>query len=282
MENTVAKNSYPGLLQSLGITALLLGGMIAFIPVMMVLDKWVGQEIAMLLYYLLAMGVPLCVILLIRKSVIGTLAIPFRTDHLKAAPYIVAATVALLAGIVSPLGSLIPMPESIQKAFAEVVGQTGFSAFLLMVVAAPLIEETIFRGIMLDGLLKRYSPTVAILISSVLFGLVHLNPWQFITGLIIGGFSGWIYYRSGRLFYSVICHAAANLSGFVLRYFVDPELMMSQSTAEMYGGPLWLLLAVVGSLVVFGVSTLVLHRLFPPISELPCAQSAPETVNFPN
>ena len=272
MENTVAKKSYPSLLQSLGITALLLGGMIAFIPVIMVLDKWVGQEIAMLLYYLLAMGVPLCVILLIRKSVIGKLAIPFRTDHLKATPYVVAATVALLAGIVSPLGNLIPMPESIQKAFAEVVGQTGFSAFLLMVVAAPLIEETIFRGIMLDGLLKRYSPAVAILISSVLFGLVHLNPWQFITGLIIGGFSGWIYYRSGRLFYSVICHAAANLSGFVLRYFVDPELMMSQSTAEMYGGPLWLLLAVVGSLVVFGVSTLVLHRLFPQVPDSSYAQ----------
>lgn len=273
MENSVGKRSYPGLLQSLGITALLLAGMIAFLPVMMVLDKWVGQEVAMLLYYLLAMGVPLCVILLIRKSITGTRAIPFRTDHLKATPHVVVATMALLAGIVSPLTSLVPMPESIQKAFAEILGQTGVSAFLMMVVAAPLVEETIFRGIMLDGLLKRYSPKVSILISSVLFGLVHLNPWQFITGLIIGLFAGWIYYRSGRLFYSVIAHAAANLSGFVLRFFVDTEKMLSQSTADMYGGPIMLFLVVVGSVVLFGIATMMLHWMFPPISEAPSAQT---------
>ncbi|MGE4568387.1 MAG: lysostaphin resistance A-like protein [Bacteroidales bacterium] len=273
MENSVGKKSYPGLLQSLGITALLLAGEIAFFPVMMVLDKWVGQEVAMLLYYLLAMGVPLFVILLIRKSITGTRTIPFRSDHLKATPYVVVATIALLAGIVSPLADLIPMPESIQKAFAEIVGQTGVSAFLMMVVAAPLVEETIFRGIMLDGLLKRYSPKVAILISSVLFGLVHLNPWQFITGLIIGAFSGWIYYRSGRLFYSVIAHAAANLSGFVLRFFVDTEKMMSQSTADMYGGPIMLFLVVTGSVVLFGIATMMLHRMFPPIPEAPSAQT---------
>lgn len=273
MENSVGKKSYPGLLQSLGITALLLAGEIAFFPVMMVLDKWVGQEVAMLLYYLLAMGVPLFVILLIRKSITGTRTIPFRSDHLKATPYVVVATMALLAGIVSPLTSLVPMPESIQKAFAEILGQTGVSAFLMMVVAAPLVEETIFRGIMLDGLLKRYSPKVSILISSVLFGLVHLNPWQFITGLIIGLFAGWIYYRSGRLFYSVIAHAAANLSGFVLRFFVDTEKMLLQSTADMYGGPIMLFLVVVGSVVLFGIATMMLHWMFPPISEAPSAQT---------
>lgn len=277
MENAVGKNSYPGFLQSLGITALLLLGMIAFLPMMMVLEKWFGQEVAMLLYYLLAMGVPLVVILLIRKSITGSRTIEFRTDHLKATPYVVLATMALLAGVVSPLGNLIPLPESMQKAFAEIAGQTGVSAFLMLVVAAPLVEETIFRGIMLDGLLKRYSPTTAILISSLLFGLVHLNPWQFITGLIIGAFSGWIYYRSGRLFYSVIAHAAANLSGFLMRFFVDTDKMMSQSTVEMYGGPMTFSLVVTGSVVLFLFSTVMLHRMFAPISEANSAQSAPKT-----
>lgn len=46
-----------------------------------------------------------------------------------------------------------------------------------MVIAAPVLEELIFRGMMLEGLLKKYSPVTSIIISSILFGVAHLNPW---------------------------------------------------------------------------------------------------------
>jgi membrane protease YdiL (CAAX protease family) len=142
------------------------------------------------------------------------------------------------------------MPESIKKAFMDFGSQTGIFAFFLMVIAAPILEELIFRGIILDGLLKQYAPVKSILISSLLFGLVHLNPWQFVTGFIIGIFSGWVYYKTRSLTYSVIIHATANLSGFLMRYLIDVDSAMDDSLLEMYGGSQNLTLAIVGSIVV--------------------------------
>jgi len=160
-----------------------------------------------------------------------------------------AGTIALLFGIISPIGSLIPMPESVKKAFLDFGGQTGIFAFVLMVIAAPILEELIFRGIILDGLLKQYTPVKSILISSLLFGLVHLNPWQFVTGFIIGIFSGWVYYKTRSLTLAVIIHATANLSGFLMRHLIDVESSLDDSLLEMYGGSQKLLLAMVGSIV---------------------------------
>jgi membrane protease YdiL (CAAX protease family) len=154
------------------------------------------------------------------------------------------------------------MPDSIKKAFMDFGSQTGIFAFFLMVIAAPILEELIFRGIILDGLLKKYSPIKSILISSLLFGLVHLNPWQFVTGLIVGIFSGWVYYRTRSLSFSIIIHAAANLSGFLMRYFIDFDSSMDDTLLEMYGGVTNLILAIVGSVLIVTVCIYYLRKEF--------------------
>lgn len=75
-------------------------------------------------------------------------------------------------------------------------------------------------------LVKRYTSFVSILISSLLFGIVHLNPWSFINGIGIGIFSGWVYFKTRSVLPSIIIHASVNLSGFLLRLFVDiPSLI---------------------------------------------------------
>jgi membrane protease YdiL (CAAX protease family) len=130
------------------------------------------------------------------------------------------------------------------------------------VIAAPILEELIFRGIILDGLFKKYSPIKSILISSMLFGLVHLNPWQFVAGLIIGIFSGWVYYRTRSLSFSIIIHAAANLSGFAFRYFIDFDASMDDTLVEMYGGLTNLILAIIGSIIIVAVCVYLLSKEF--------------------
>jgi membrane protease YdiL (CAAX protease family) len=184
------------------------------------------------------------------KSKTGESSFYLNIENKRIIPFVIVATIALLFGIISPIGNLIPMPESIKKAFMDFGSQTGVLAFILMVIAAPVLEELIFRGIILDGLLKKYSPVKSILISSLLFGLVHLNPWQFVTGLIIGIFSGWVYYRTKSLSLSIIIHASANLSGFILRFFIDIDSSMDDTLVEMYGGLTNLILAIVGSIII--------------------------------
>ena len=83
--------------------------------------------------------------------------------------------------------------------------------FLAAVVVAPLIEEAVYRGFILGGLLRRYSAPTAILVSAVLFALAHLNPYQFVTAFSGGLLLGWIYVRTRSLWPCVILHALTNL-----------------------------------------------------------------------
>ncbi|MEE4198668.1 MAG: type II CAAX endopeptidase family protein [Bacteroidales bacterium] len=250
-ENTT--KFFPNIAQSFGITGIVILGMIVFSPLNFLLNQIMGTEASMLIYYLLSIGVPFWIIYSIRKGKTGVQSFNLSMKNKQIIPWIVIGAIALLFGIVSPISSLIPMPESIQKMFMDFAGNTGVFSFILMVIAAPVLEELIFRGIILDGLLKKYSPVLSIFISSLLFGLVHLNPWQFVTGLIIGIFSGWIYYKTRSLSYSIIIHAAANLSGFIMRFFIGEDSSVTESALEMYGGLTNLLLVTGGSIVVITI-----------------------------
>ncbi len=254
--------NYPNVAQSLGITGIVIAGMLLLSPVLLVSDQGIGKEAAALIYYLLAIGIPFGIVYSIRKSKTNCHSFNLTIVNKRIIPWVIIGTVALLFGIVSPIGNLIPMSESIKEAFMDFGSQTGVFAFLLMVIAAPILEELIFRGIILDGLLKNYTPTKAILVSALLFGLVHLNPWQFVTGFLVGIFSGWVYYKTKSLSFSIIIHATANLSGFLIRLVIDVDSMMDDSLLEMYGGLTNLILAIVGSVIIVAVCIYFLRKEF--------------------
>lgn len=250
------------ILQSFGITAIVVLGMLLFSPMSLLLGNFMGKEPATLIYYLLAIGVPFWIISAIRKSKINSKAFNFKIENKKIIPFIIIAAVALLFGLIFPITNLIPIPESIKQVFLSFSNQTGIFAFILMVFAAPILEELIFRAIILDGLLKKYTPITAIIVSSFLFGLVHLNPWQFVTGFVIGIFSGWVYYRTQSISYSIIIHATANFSGYLVRYFVDMDSTMDKTLTELYGGLLNLVLAICGSVLLVLVCIYFLNKEF--------------------
>jgi membrane protease YdiL (CAAX protease family) len=261
MTNSNAKN-YPNVAQSFGIAGIVILGTILLSPVNLVLTKFIGKEGSMFIYYLLAIGIPFWIVYSIRKNKTNDNSFNTIIENKRIIPFLIVGTVALLLGIISPISNLIPMPESVKQVFMDFGSQTGIFAFLLMVIAAPILEELIFRGIILDGLLRKYSPIKSIFISSFLFGIVHLNPWQFVTGLIIGIFSGWIYYRTKSLLPSIIIHATANLSGFILRYFIDIDASMDESLIEMYDGITNLILAILGSIIIVSICVYCLKEEF--------------------
>jgi membrane protease YdiL (CAAX protease family) len=51
-----------------------------------------------------------------------------------------------------------------------------FDAVFILVIMAPLTEETLCRGLILNGFLKNYSRRKAMIVSALLFALLHLNP----------------------------------------------------------------------------------------------------------
>jgi uncharacterized protein len=249
--NKVQIKYYPNIAQSMVITAInVLMALLVIIKFKPCLNEYIDIEATNLISELLVVGVPLWIAYLIRKKLTNYKAFNFKIDNFRIIPFIVLGSVVLLFGIASPLGNIIPVPESYKNSLMELGSQDGIFSFLLLVIAAPILEELLFRGIILDGLLKRYSPLVSILISSFLFGIAHLNPWSFINGLAIGMFSGWVYFKTRSILPSIIIHASANLSGFLLRQFIDIPSLMDESLVKIYGGSMNFILVIVGSIFI--------------------------------
>lgn len=125
-------------------------------------------------------------------------------------PLIFIASLTMIIGLKSPLINLIPMNEFFREFFIKEMGQVNIATFILVVIIAPVIEEMIFRGIVLDGLLHNSRPLTAILLSALLFGIIHMNPWQFVSAFISGLFIGWIYYKTRDIYICIFAHFCNN------------------------------------------------------------------------
>jgi membrane protease YdiL (CAAX protease family) len=102
-----------------------------------------------------------------------------------------------------------PMTPDEQARFAALASDTP-ATVLVTCLLAPCLEEMLFRGIILRSFLRQYSRTAAILGSSVLFGIAHLNVYQFVTAFIAGLVLGWLYERTRSLWPCILLHAANN------------------------------------------------------------------------
>ena len=173
--------SYPDIKQSWGIVGICILSMILFSPVSILLDTFAGKEISFLIYYLVSMGATFWIVHLKRRKWTGVDGYDFAFSSPRISILVSLAVISIQLGIVSPVVSLIPMPEFVKDIVLEFASRHGVFSFIAIVIAAPVLEELIFRGIILNGLLKRYSPLKSVLISSILFGVVHLNPWQFVA-----------------------------------------------------------------------------------------------------
>jgi membrane protease YdiL (CAAX protease family) len=80
----------------------------------------------------------------------------------------------------------LPMPEIFRNIFEDlIINQLFIFAIIVMGIIPGLMEELFFRGLILDGLNRNYLPRKAIIINALLFGIIHLNPWQFYGGFIV-------------------------------------------------------------------------------------------------
>ena len=242
--------SYPNIKQAWGIVGICILTMIVFSPVSLLLNSITGNEHSFLIYYLLSMGSAFFIANFNRKKWTGVSDYNFGFSTGKIMILISVAVIALQIGVIVPIVNLIPMPEFMEKIFLEFSKRNGIFSFMAIVIAAPVLEELIFRGIILDGFLKKYSPLKAILVSSILFGVLHLNPWQFVAALIAGIFSGWVYYETKKLTLSILIHFVNNLVAFGSTYFLGAESYSDESLTELYGGFLNFTVITLGAVIV--------------------------------
>ena len=127
--------------------------------------------------------------------------------------YALLPVLVLTQAVVLATLHLLPLPNWTSQTFLSMARYPALS-LTFGCLLAPLLEETLFRGILLRGLLRNYSPAVAIGQSALLFGIFHLNPAQSLFALLLGVMLGWLYYRTQSLAICVVLHALNNLLSF--------------------------------------------------------------------
>jgi uncharacterized protein len=161
-------------------------------------------------------------VLVLRGSVAEFL--PFRRFN----PWLIPPLILTMAGVsvlLSEVDNLIrtvlPAPAWLVEVMAQAFlgGHSLLASVFLLVIIAPLTEELMFRGLVLNAILKRYSAPVAVLFSALLFALIHMNPWQFPAALACGIILGWLFLRTRSLWPCILGHAimncGPNLSGIL-------------------------------------------------------------------
>lgn len=121
----------------------------------------------------------------------------------------VPALVGVIAYLVDFVAFLFPLSAAQKEMFQEMSSGT-VGSIVLACLLAPVLEEMLFRGVILRSFLIQYAKWPAIFASAAIFGVAHVNLYQFFVGLVLGTFLGWLYQRTRSLVPCIVLHMAYN------------------------------------------------------------------------
>jgi len=117
-------------------------------------------------------------ILVARRAGTTWTTMGLRTDKIRRGVTVGGAVIAvIIVGVV--IGVAMPATRELfrdDRIIENSVGWVLFQAFVRIPLATALYEEVLFRGIVFGMLIRRRSPLVAGILTSVLFGLWHVLP----------------------------------------------------------------------------------------------------------
>lgn len=185
---------------------------------------------------------------------------PVNGRYINTRPWFTLFWVACLAiGFMMPLTFVsdelgLKMPDTYVELFKGIMHSD--LGFLAIGIIAPLAEEMVFRGAILRTLHAAFGHRlrwVAIVVSALLFAVVHGNMAQgfgaFLSGLILG----WMYVRTGSIVPCVMYHWVNN-SASVIMFRLMPQTADMTLREFYHNSTLHLSLAIVFSLMIFGAA----------------------------
>ena len=107
---------------------------------------------------------------------------------------------------------VLPPPAWFMEMFARLFDSNlgVWGGVVRVVILAPVVEELIFRGVIMSGFSRNYHPFFSIFFSALLFALFHLNPWQFPATFALGLILGFVRIRTGSVLACIAGHAIHN------------------------------------------------------------------------
>ncbi len=154
---------------------------------------------------------------------------------------------------------VIPPPDSLLQMAADLKFDGTFAALLLwltIVFVAPLGEELLFRGFLQRSLEKHWKDiTRAVLVTSMVFAMVHLNPFWIIQIYVLGVLLGYLSWKTKSVFPGMVVHGLNNGLALVLSQDATSGFEKFY-TFHGHVSPLWIFLG--GAAFYIGIK--LLHR----------------------
>lgn len=161
------------------------------------------------------------------KGFLGATAITFSAAT--AASFV---NLILIFAIMAAMGKLSEF--NIENSSAAAIAPKGNPLWLDVLIyiyiclLGPILEELIFRGVLLEGL-RKYGNLFGIIMSAVLFGLMHQNFLQCLPAVTIGIVWGYVAVKTGSLIPSILLHILNNTMSAVLM-----AVMQSVDLSDLY------------------------------------------------
>jgi len=143
---------------------------------------------------------------------------------------------------------LVPVPESIERLLRELMEIRGpvdlLATIGVAIIAAPILEEALFRGVLLRQMVEGRGVRSGIVWTAIFFALFHLhNPWQVVPTFFLGLLLAWVVMTTGTLLASIALHAAFNAVSLIL-------FSIPLEGAPTGGAVPWFVAGIVGLLLV--------------------------------
>ncbi|MGI5853491.1 MAG: CPBP family intramembrane glutamic endopeptidase [Bacillota bacterium] len=220
------EKAFPGLWQAIGELLKLTFALIAFETLTDKLFEVVGvsSENASILSYSVSalMGYGLIIFTAIKRNKLNIKEV-FPTRKLSPGFWlgllpIIAGLSVLLSELDNLLRMIFPMSPDLIEIFRTLYGSSELNwlSAVAVIIVAPLTEETLFRGLFLNGFKRRYPHHIAIVASAFLFATMHMLPWQFIAPLALGALFAWLVLSTGSILPALIGHAFNNAIPYLM------------------------------------------------------------------
>ncbi|MBI1803544.1 MAG: CPBP family intramembrane metalloprotease [Ignavibacteriae bacterium] len=171
------------------------------------------------------------------------------------------------------------MNELIEKFTKMLAGSSSVPELFWVIVVIALIpavcEEFLFRGLTQRSFERHLHPLQAAILTGIIFGAYHLNPFTFVPLAVLGIYLGFLAMRAQSLWVSVAAHFYNNAYACVALYFhMDDDIVGAGNPEHLSVGTLLLTFWFFG--VIFLVSTLYFMRITMPVEESPAVNESLE------
>lgn len=165
------------------------------------------------------------------QNTYGIISVPFKE-------YLIPAAASFCFSAFSNIVQAVaPIPQELVGGMSDDMERNIIVFILSVFIIAPIVEEFVFRALIMTELRKEVSPVIAIIISAVLFALIHSMAGGIIT--VVHAFLGGLifalaYVKTKSLLPAIAAHIFGNIGGYVPTVTKSLSVTMQYVTAIIF------------------------------------------------